>query len=230
MAKTKIPTHIGIIMDGNRRWARQHGVTSVLGHQAGYKKLKQAANWCFDEGIKILTVWAFSTENWNRSRYEVRYLMNMIKHGIRNDIGEFHEKNIRLNLIGNFSKFSKKMVHELQEAMESTKNNSRGILNVGLSYGGRMEIMDAMKEAIRQKIDPAKITEKVVNKLLYTKDIPDPDMIIRTSGEKRLSGFMPWQGAYSELMFIKKLWPDFNQSDIKAIIEEYNVRQRRFGQ
>lgn len=230
MTEIKIPKHIGIIMDGNRRWARKNGVSSVLGHKKGYQKLKQTANWCFDEGVKILTVWAFSTENWNRSKFEVNYLMKLIQYGLKNDVNEFHEKDIRLNIIGNFSKLPKKLVIGLNEAMEATKNNKKGILNVGLSYGGRQEIIDVIKKAITKKINPDEIDDKKVDSLLYTAGLPDPEMIVRTSGEQRLSGFLPWQGAYSELMFIKKLWPDFNKNDVKSIIKEYNLRQRRFGQ
>ena len=155
--------------------------------------------------------------------------MKLIKYGLKNDIGEFHEKKIRLNLIGNFNRFSKKLVNDLNEAMEVTKNNNRGILNVGLSYGGRQEIIDVIKKVVNKKININKIDEKLINKLFYTAGMPDPAMIVRTSGEKRLSGFLPWQGAYSELMFIDKLWPDFNKNDVKNIITEYNIRQRRFG-
>ncbi len=230
MPTIKVPQHIGIIMDGNRRWAKKNGFSSVFGHQQGYKVLKKVANWCFDEGIKILTVWAFSTENWYRSKFEVNYLMKLIKYGLENDIGEFHDKNIRLNIIGNFEKFPKKMIVELNKAMEVTKNNKGGILNVGLSYGGRLEIIDALKQAIKNKYKPEDINETLINNLVYTKGQPDPDMIIRTSGEKRLSGFLPWQGVYSELMFMDKLWPDFNKNDVKKIISEYNLRERRFGE
>jgi len=229
MSKIKIPQHIGIIMDGNRRWAKKHGISSVLGHQEGYNTLKKVANWCFDEGIKILTVWAFSTENWNRSKFEVSYLMKLIKFGLKNDIGEFQDKSIQLNIFGNFERLPKKIISALNNAMEVTKNNKRGILNVGLSYGGRQEIIDVIKNVIKRKTKLGDVNEKLVNKLLYTQGMPDPDMMIRTSGEQRLSGFLPWQSTYSEIMFIKKLWPDFDKNDVKSIIQEYNLRSRRFG-
>jgi len=227
--KQNLPRHIGIIMDGNRRWARSRDLPTLEGHKIGYEKVKKVGDWCLKRGIKILTVYAFSTENWNRSKEEVSYLMDLLKKALRDDINELHKKNIQVRVIGRLKELSKDLQKAIEEAIELTKNNTKGILNIALNYGGRVEIIDAIKNIIKRKIAPERVTEKVVSDNLYMADLPDPDLIIRTSGEYRLSNFLTWQSSYSELYFIKKHWPDFSEKDLDEAIEEYLRRTRRFG-
>ncbi|MFA5070603.1 MAG: isoprenyl transferase [Patescibacteria group bacterium] len=225
----KIPRHLGIIMDGNRRWARARGLPTLYGHKKGYDKIMKMGDLCLKKGIKILTVYAFSTENWNRSKKEVAYLMRLLKHGLTTDIRSLHKKNVKVQVIGRIKELSKDLQKAIGETMALTKNNTRGILNIAINYGGRPEIIDAVKKIVAKKINPVKITEKLVAENLYTAGMPDPDLIIRTSGEMRLSNFLTWQSSYSELYFIKKHWPDFSEKDLDEAIAEYSRRQRRFG-
>ncbi len=224
-----VPKHIGIIMDGNSRWAIREGLPRFRGHEEGKNNLKRVAEWCLDRGVKILTVYAFSTENWKRSKEEVSFLMELLKKTLRDELDELHDKNIRINVLGRFSDFSEEIQKILRDAMEKTKNNTRGMLNLCLSYGGRAEIMDAIKSLIRSGVTEEEMTDDRFSEALYTRGMPDPDLIIRTSGEQRLSGFLLWQGAYAELVFSPKLWPEFSEKDLDAAIEEYNHRERRFG-
>lgn len=228
MAKN-IPYHLGIIMDGNRRWARAHGLPTLYGHKKGYDKIIKMGDLCLEKGIKILTVYAFSTENWNRSKKEVGYLMRLLKRGLTREIRSLHKKNIKIQVIGRIKELSKDLQKAIKETMALTKNNTRGILNIAINYGGRPEIIDAVKKLMAKKLTPVKITEKLIAENLYTAGLPDPDLIIRTSGEQRLSNFLTWQSAYSELYFIKKHWPDFSEKDLDEAIKEYSRRQRRFG-
>jgi len=224
-----VPKHIAIIMDGNRRWAREKGFPTLEGHRKGYSMVKKVAQWCLDRNIKILTVFAFSTENWNRSKKEVSYLMNLLKYGLRNDVSIFNKKNIRLNVLGRIEELPKGLQKEIKRAVEKTKNNTKAVLNLAINYGGRAEIMDAIKRIIKKGLLAAKITESLIAQNLYTRSMPDPDLIIRTSGEIRTSGFLTWQGVYSELYFCKTYWPDFSEADLDKVIAEYQKRQRRFG-
>jgi undecaprenyl diphosphate synthase len=225
----KILKHIGIIGDGNRRWARERGLPTLEGHRQGFQKMKDIGRWCLKRGIKILTFFAFSTENWNRSKEEVGYLMWLLKMAMTKDIYELKKDGIKLKVIGNIDELSKDLQEAIKRAEEITKNNKKGILNIAINYGGRPEIVYAVKKIIEQKIPSKRITEKVVNNNLYTAGLPDPDLIIRTSGEQRLSGFLLWQSAYSELYFITKYWPDFEEKDLDEVIREYSRRERRFG-
>jgi len=227
--ENKIPEHIGIIMDGNRRWARSRGLPTLQGHKKGYDKILKVGDWCLEEGVKILSVYAFSTENWNRSKKEVGYLMKLLKRGLETDIRKLHKKNIKVQILGRIKELSKDLQKAIKETKELTKNNTRGVLNICINYGGRPEIIDAIKKMIKDKISPIQLTEKLVANYLYTKAQPDPDMIIRTSGEQRLSNFLTWQSSYSELYFIKKHWPAFTKKDLQEAISEYSRRQRRFG-
>lgn len=226
----KIPKHIGIIIDGNRRWARAHGLPTLYGHKKGYAKLKDVADWCFDRGVKILTCYVFSTENWNRSKREVSYLMRLLKKALTTDLPELQKKDVRLKISGrrDDSRMPKDLREAIAKAEEATKNNKRGILNLALNYGGRVEIVEAVKKIIKQGLTPEKITEETIEQNLYTAGLPDPDLIIRTS-EQRLSGFLLWQSSYAELYFIPKYWPDFSEKDLDEALEEYDKRQRRFG-
>lgn len=224
-----IPRHLGIIMDGNRRWARSRGLPTLHGHKKGYDKVMKVGDWCLERGIEILTVYAFSTENWNRSKKEVSYLMNLLKRGLETDIRKLHKKGIKVRVIGRIKELSRDLQKAIRETMALTKNNTKGILNIAINYGGRPEIIDVIKEIVRKKMSPAKIDETLVEANLYTAGLPDPDLIIRTSGEQRLSNFLTWQSAYSEFYFIKKHWPDFSEKDLDEAIEEYSRRTRRFG-
>jgi len=222
----KIPQHIGIIMDGNRRWARGRGLPTLKGHQAGYNKMKKVGDWCLARGVKILTVYAFSTENWNRSKREVNYLMKLLKKALTDEVQEMHEKNIQVRVIGRISQLGKDLQKAVRDAMELTKKNTKGIVNIAINYGGRPELVDAFKVIVKKK---APVTEKTIAQHLYTSGMPDPDLIIRTSGEYRLSNFLTWQSSYSELLFIDKHWPDFSEKDLDDAIAEYQRRHRRFG-
>lgn len=225
----KIPTHVGFIIDGNRRWARRRSRPTIIGHKQGYEKLKQVGEWCLDRGIKMLTVYTFSTENWNRPKTEVRYLMGLIKRLLKRDVWELHEKGIRLKIIGRIQGLSKELQQLIETAEQLTKENIRGTLNLAINYGGRAEIVDMVKSILRSKVVPAKVTEAVIADHLYTAGASDPEMIIRTSGEQRLSGFLPWQSAYSEFFFVEKMWPEFSEADLDEVLEEYDRRERRFG-
>jgi undecaprenyl diphosphate synthase len=216
-------------MDGNRRWAKQRGLPVPEGHRRGYETFKQVGDWCLDRGIDVITVYAFSTENWQRSKKEVNYLMMLTAKALTEDIDEIHSKNIRLKVIGRIKELPKRLQERIAKAMDLTKNNTRGTLQVAFNYGGRAEIVDAMRKVYRTAKSASQINEKSIGEALYTADQPDPDLILRPSGEKRLSGFLAWQGVYSELLFIDKNWPDFNEDDLDAALQEYIRRQRRFG-
>lgn len=223
------PRHIGIIMDGNRRWAREHGLPTFEGHRRGYEKVKEVGDWCLKRGIKILTLFAFSTENWKRSKGEVEYLMNLLHFALTKELDEFNKRNIRLKIIGCREGLPRKMSQAADEAERSTAKNSGGLLQVAINYGGRAEIVEAVKKIIHQGVIAEKMDEKLIEKNLYTAGTPDPDLIIRTSGEQRLSGFLLWQSAYSELYFCQKYWPDFSEKDLDDILQWYASRERRFG-
>lgn len=225
-----LPQHIGIIMDGNRRWARSQGLPTLLGHKKGYEKMKDVIQWLIDRGVPILTVYAFSTENWNRSKEEVSYLMRLIKLALTKDLNELHTKGIRVRVIGKKEELAPVLQKAIATAEEKTKRNTKGTLNVAINYGGRLEIVEAVKAVIasQPKADEA-ISEELISQHLYTAGIPDPDLIIRTSGEQRLSNFLMWQSAYSELYFTPVYWPAFSEKDLDIALEWYNARKRNFG-
>lgn len=229
MEKNNIPCHIAIIMDGNRRWAKKKGLPPMEGHRQGYEQFKKISEYCNKLGVKILTVYAFSLENWKRSKAEVFYLMNLLKNGLREQRDFFIKNKVRLNVIGQIEKLPFDLKELVLKIMKETKDNKERILNLAISYGGREEIMEAVKKIIKEKINPSKINEKIFSQYLYTAGQPDPDIIIRTSGEQRLSGFLPWQSVYTELYFSPKLWPDFTGEDLEEVIKEFQNRQRRFG-
>lgn len=230
MEKNNVPEHIAIIMDGNRRWAKKRGLPSIEGHRAGYEQFKKISERCRELGVKILTVYAFSTENWKRGKEEVSYLMKLLEAALKKERGSFIKQGIRLNVLGRIEKLPDSLRKLVCEVMEETKNNKEGILNLALSYGGRDEIIEAVKKIIAEKIRPEDVNEEIFSKYLHTAGQPDPALLIRTSGEQRLSGFLPWQSVYSELYFSPKLWPEFTENDLEEAIKEYQERQRRFGQ
>lgn len=224
-----IPNHIGIIMDGNRRWARQRGLPTIEGHRVGAENFKKIAQKCYELGVKYFTVFAFSTENWNRSEEEISYLMKLLENYLNEQKEFFIEKNIRLKIIGQIWRLPKNLQKLVLEIMDITKNNTGGNLNLAISYGGRVEIVEAVKKIVKEKISAEEINEKVISEHTYTAGQPDPDLIIRTSGEQRVSGFLTWQAVYSEIYFSPKMWPEFSEQDLENAIEDFSNRQRRFG-
>jgi undecaprenyl diphosphate synthase len=221
--------HLGIIMDGNRRWARSQGLKDIEGHKKGYEKIKQFGEWCIQRNIPIVSAWAFSTENWNRSSTEVNYLMNLLWLALKQDVKFFHKKNIKLRIIGRSDKLPDKILKAMEKAKEKTKNNTGGIFNICLNYGGRAEIIDAVKKVIDKGYKPEQLNENIIKQNLYSPDLPDPDLIVRTSGEIRHSGFLLWESAYSEYLFLDKYWPQIQENDLDFMISEFTKRNRRFG-
>lgn len=226
---TTLPRHVGIIMDGNRRWARAHGLPAIEGHRHGYAKLKEAGDWCLDRGIPYLTVYAFSTENWKRPAQEVRALLSLLKFALTKELSIFDRKGLQLRIAGRLQEFSKDLRSVIRRAVAQTRDNSKGVLTIALNYGGQFEIVDAMKRLVKQKVNLATLQPATFRKFLYQPDIPDPELIIRTSGEQRLSGFLTWQSAYSEFFFTKQHWPGFTEKEFDRALREYTQRQRRFG-
>jgi len=224
-----IPKHIAIIMDGNRRWAREKGLPVFAGHKQGVNTLKKVGDFCIKQGIKYLTVWAFSTENWERSKEEVNYLLGLMKEVVINELDEFHDRGAKINFFGGLEDFPVDLRKALGKATEKTKNNKKIFLNVAINYGGRTEIIRAVKKIINRGLSANQVTEEVFAKNLYTDNLSDPDLIIRTSGEQRTSGFLPWQSDYAELYFCKKYWPDFSEKDLQAALDEFQRRRRNFG-
>jgi undecaprenyl diphosphate synthase len=218
---------IGIIMDGNRRFARERKLPLLEGHRAGKEKLKEVMRWAKDAGVPNLIVYAFSNENWSRAREEVDYLMEIIRLMFKHELNDFKKEKVRLRFVGERERFSKDIQEILNNVENETKDFSDFTLWVALSYGGRQEIMSTVNKILAAGGE--KITEGDFSKNLFTADMPDPDIIIRTSGEKRLSGFLPWQSVYAELFFIDTLWPALTKKEFLGILDEYDTRQRRFG-
>lgn len=222
----KIPCHVGIIMDGNGRWAKERGLNRSKGHEAGYKTLKTTAKYILDSGVKVLSVFAFSTENFNRPKEEVDFLMNLFIKGFKKDSAFFNKENIKVVFSGRKESLKKDVIEAMEYLSESTKNNTKGILNICLNYGGRSEIVDAVNHIIKDNLK--EVDEEVINNYLYNK-LPDIDLLIRTSGEVRISNYMLWQLSYAELYFPKCYFPDFNQEEFDKALLEYTKRDRRFG-
>jgi len=222
----KIPKCIGIIMDGNRRWAKARGLSFVEGHRAGYDTLENLVKWIKKEQIKYTIVYAFSTENWDRSKEEVGKLMKLFEWALTTKIKKLEKQEVRIMFIGERERFSEKLQKEMHNAEERTKLFNTTLI-VALSYGGRSEIISATKALINEKVK--NVSEEVFTKNLWTRDMPDPDLIIRTGGEKRLSNFLLWQSAYSELFFTDTLWPDFQEKEFKGILDTYTERKRTHG-
>lgn len=226
--------HIAIIMDGNRRWAKEKNLPSAVGHKKGVEALKTAVKSCHKLGIKYLTVYAFSTENWNRKPEEVNFLMELLAYTIKNELKELHENDVVIKFIGDLTRLNKKLQKILSEATDKTKNNSGVNLQIAFNYGARDEMVNAAKNiaqlVLNNKITVDDITEETVSNALYTSNIPDPDLLIRTGGEMRISNYLLWQIAYSEFLVTTQYWPDFDENSIKDAVLEFNRRQRRFGE
>ncbi|KNZ42536.1 UDP pyrophosphate synthase [Acetobacterium bakii] len=229
LSKENLPEHIAIIMDGNGRWAKEKNRPRLFGHNAGMKTLRKIVKASSDAGIKILTVYAFSTENWKRSQEEVDGLMNIAVEYFKKEVGELHKNNVKIQVIGDIAGLYPKVQDAARKAMETTKDNTGLIFNVALNYGGRNDIVYAVKALMEKGVLPEEVTEERLNAELYTKGLPDPDLLIRTSGESRLSNFMLWQTAYTEFFVIDTYWPDFDQEAYYHLIEAYQQRHRRFG-
>lgn len=221
--------HLAIIMDGNRRWARERNLPAYEGHRHGYETLKRIGVACLDRGIEHITIFAFSTENWKRSKKEVSVLLKLLTLALTKELGFFMEQNVRLKIIGDREGFSKRIQKAIFEAEEKTASNTRGQLNICMNYGGRAEILEAARRLVEEGVDPSKIDEDLFASKTWMAGIPDPEMIIRTSGEQRLSGFLSWSGAYSELLFVDKYWPDFSEEDLDEALAIFEQRKRRFG-
>lgn len=222
----KTPNHLGIILDGNRRWAKERGLPAFEGHRRGLETVKKVIKWCKERGIKILTLFVFSTENWKRKKSEVNFLMKLTQKAFTNDLKEFQKEGIKIKVIGQRERLPKFLQKAIAEIEELSKDNKEMTLNSALSYGGRAEILEAIKKIIAKKIPPEKITEETMKENLWTSDV---DLIIRTGKEQRISNFLIWQAAYSELYFCPKYWPDFTEKDLDKALLDYANRQRRLG-
>ncbi|HVJ51238.1 MAG TPA: isoprenyl transferase [Aliidongia sp.] len=227
------PAHIAIIMDGNGRWAQARGLPRVAGHRRGVEAVRRTLRSAIELGVTYLTLYGFSSENWRRPESEVRDLMGIMRLYLRGELAELHRQNVRLRVIGQRSRLAPDIVALIENAERVTAENTRCNFTIALSYGGRDEIATAARRLAekvqRGEIDPASIGEEALASCLFTADLPDPDLVIRTSGEKRISNFLLWQCAYSELVFIDRLWPDFSRDDLAAAIQEFHGRERRFG-
>ncbi len=231
--KTKIPRHVAIIMDGNGRWAKKHSLKRIIGHRKGSDAVRSVVKASREIGIQYLTLYAFSVENWSRPKSEVEALMDFLENYLRSELSEMMDNDIRLMTIGNIAAMPEKVKKVLHKTIEETAHNSSMVLNLALSYGGRDEILHALKQIIHDsqegKIREADITKETFSRYLYTAEIPDPDLLIRTSGEYRISNFLLWQSAYTELYFTNVLWPDFTRESFIEAIIDYQCRERRFG-
>ena len=224
-----LPKHLGFIVDGNRRWARENGLPNYEGHLAGYNALKDVLYETIEQGVTFASVYAFSTENWKRAEEEVSYLMKLTLRMVKTDLHELIERGIRFRHLGSKEGLPDKVVKALTDAEEKTKHLTGGTICACFNYGGQREIADAARKCVEDGLTPEQVTEEAIAVRLYAPDVPPVDMMVRTSGEKRISNFMLWRIAYSELMFLDKFWPSMTKQDIAAIIEEYSQRNRRFG-
>ncbi len=229
----KIPNHVAVIMDGNGRWAKQKGMARVFGHKNGVKAVRETIEGAREIGVKVLTLYAFSTENWNRPKKEVMMLMGLLVRSLKDELKTLQKNNIRLQTIGQLENLPKKAQRQLLEVISQTQNNTAMILNLALSYGSREEIVNTIKKiskkVVNKQLSIEEIDENIINNHLYTFTLPDVDFLIRTSGEKRISNFLLWQIAYAELYFTNVLWPDFRKEDFFKAILNYQQRERRFG-
>ena len=228
-----IPEHVAIIMDGNRRWAKEKGLPAMIGHREGVKSVERVLKWAGETGVKILTLYTFSTENWKRPKKEVDFLIRLLENYLNNKMQDLNKNNIRLMTIGRIDRFSQSLHEKIEKVKDLTKGNSGVILNLALDYGGRDEIINATgkiaKDVLSGKVNAKDISEDLFSKYLYTNKLPDPDLLIRTGGEFRVSNFLLWQISYSELYITKKLWPDFTKKDFEKAVSAYTKRDRRQG-
>lgn len=228
-ALTKIPTHVAIIMDGNGRWARKRALPRLAGHRAGVENIRRVLEGAVEFGIQVLTIYAFSTENWGRPEDEVQGLLGIFEEVIAREVPELHKNGVKLRHLGRLEGISERMRAAVRRAIELTKNNNRIVLNVAFNYGGRAEILDAVRKMIDDRVAPDQVDEALFANYLYTAGLPDPDLIIRTAGEMRLSNFLIWQSAYSEYYSTPTLWPDFDKPALYTALLAFSQRHRRFG-
>ena len=228
-SSTQVPQHIGIILDGNRRWAAAKNLPKLEGHRAGYETLKTVATYAFKKGASFISAFVFSTENWGRSQQEVDYLMKLLLWVAKNEVDSFNKQNIRVRFLGEEEKLSPNVIKAMRDAEEKTKNNTAGTLLLCLNYGGKQEIASAATKFLRANPTADTITVEDISNNIYEPSVPDIDLLIRTSGEQRLSNFMLWRAAYSELYFTEAHWPAFTEAMFDEAIEAYSIRQRRFG-
>jgi undecaprenyl diphosphate synthase len=224
-----IPQHIGFILDGNRRWAKANHKLIAEGHRQGYLTLKRICKSAIKHGVRYVSAFVFSTENWKRDRQEVRDLMKIFMWVCKHEVAELDKEGIRLRVVGSKLKLGHALARAIHEAEEKTKHNTRGTLLLCLDYGGQQEIVEATKQIVADGVEPDDITPELISQYLYAPDVPPPDLIVRTSGEQRLSNFMLWEAAYSELAFSKVYWPDFNEADLQHALKDYAGRHRRIG-
>jgi undecaprenyl diphosphate synthase len=233
MVKKDIPKHVAIIMDGNGRWAKRRGLPRIAGHRAGIKSVREIIETASESNINYLTLYAFSSENWKRPKKEVNSLMNILRQYLQKELKTLKEKNIRLKAIGKINSLPSAVKKNLHKAINETKNNQGLTLVLALSYGSQDEIIQAVKKIVTDvkggKINKKQISKELFSQYLYTSDMPNPDLLIRTSGELRLSNFLLWQSSYTEFYFSRKLWPDFKKRDFKRILNNFKKRERRFG-
>jgi undecaprenyl diphosphate synthase len=222
-------THLAIILDGNRRWAKEHGLPTLEGHRVGYDRVKEIADACLDRGIAVLSVFAFSTENWDRTTEEVGYLMDLLEGALINDLHFFRDRGVRLRILGRRERLRPSILRAIETAEQETAHSIRATLCICLNYGGRPEIVDACKKLIADGVRAEDVTEASLTARMYWPEMPAPDLVIRTSGEERLSGFLTWETAYSEIYWCVTSWPDFNEHELDLALESYASRQRRFG-
>ena len=224
-----VPHHVGIIMDGNGRWAQARGLPRLAGHQQGVDNIRRVLEASVRYGIKVLTIYAFSTENWHRPLEEVTGLMHLLGMTIKRQLNELHKNGVQIRHSGRMTGIAPELQAQIRHALEVTQHNDRIILNVAFNYGGRAEILDAVRQIIADGIRPEELTEELISRYLYTSDLPDPDLIIRTGGEWRLSNFLIWQAAYAEYYATPTYWPDFDERELYRALQEYSARERRFG-
>ncbi len=225
----RVPVHVGIIMDGNGRWAQARGLPRLAGHRAGTENLRRVLRATVEFGIRILTIYAFSTENWGRPEEEVRGLMDIMERMIDRELPELHKEGVQIRHIGRLDRVPERLKKKIREALDLTKDNDRLILNVAFNYGGRAEIVDAVRRIIQDGVPAEAVDEELISSYLYTAGLPDPDLIIRTSGEQRVSNFLIWQGAYAEYYITPTYWPDFDKDELYKALVAFNQRERRFG-
>ncbi len=225
----RLPKHVAFIMDGNGRWAKKRGLPRLEGHRAGIASARKVVEHLGDYGIRYVTLYSFSTENWKRPREEVGGLLKILEESIGKEAAEFHKKGVQIRHLGHYHRLSRQLNKSIEEAIELTKNNSKMILNFAFNYGSRLEIVDAARSIAAQGIPPEKIDEKLFSRHLYTAGLPDVDLVIRTGGDLRVSNFLLWQSAYSEYYFTDVLWPDLNAEEMDKALVSYSQRQRRFG-
>ena len=225
----QVPTHVAIIMDGNGRWAKKRGLPRQAGHRAGVENLRRVIDACVEFGIKILTIYAFSTENWGRPESEVRGLMRIFSRVLDQELQELHEQGVCLHHLGDLSGIDASLQEKVLNALELTKDNERLILNVAFNYGGRAEIIHAVREMLEDNVSPTELNDEIFSSYLFTHGLPDPDLVIRTSGELRVSNFLIWQAAYAEFFPAPEYWPEFGREELYQALVAYNERDRRFG-